>query len=252
MQSNLKNIFSEVKNDLDEEKIVLFSGTPCQIEGLYKFLKRKYPLLYTIDIICHGITSRTVWREYLDYLSNEGKYDISGMNFRDKETGWHRFSFSYYQNKKKKTSLFIDDPFCFFFDKHLILNESCFNCKFSTEPHLADITLGDFWGVSNFPEVKDDNKGVSLVIIGTEQGERLLKMSENLHLKKVNLDKALKYNLHCSPEKPNEYELFWKMFKEKGIKSCIDSFFYISVKHRIKIVIKRFMIKANMIKYFIK
>lgn len=252
VQSELGDAYRLVRNDLNSGVPVLFSGTPCQIEGLYKFLRKKYDNLYTVDIICHGVTSRKVWFDYLNYISKSKKYDISEINFRDKETGWHRFSFSYKRNGKKKSCLFIDDPFCFFFDKHFIINPACFECKFAGKPHFADITLGDLWGIQNFKNIQDDNMGTSLVIVSSKKGEEILSYINNISLIAVDAKEAIAYNLHEPPQKPSNYEDFWQAYSVQGIKKCIDLYFYGSFKRRVKWNIKILLTKTRLINFFIK
>lgn len=252
VQSVLNNIFALVKHDLISEKTVLFSGTPCQIEGLCKFLKKKYEKLYTVDIVCHGVTSRKIWKDYLNYISNNGKKHINDINFRDKKTGWHRFSFSYRKDGKKVSRLFIDDPFCFFFDKHFSINPTCFNCKYASNDHKADITLGDLWGIENFPYVPDDNQGTSLIIVSSDKGEELLTQITNIDLIPIDKEKAMIYNLHEPPKKPTNYDEFWGIYNLEGIKKCIKVYFYGTFMHRCKLLIKCLLTKADLIKFFIK
>lgn len=252
VQSRIGITFKRVKNDLVAGRKVLFSGTPCQIEGLYKYLERKYDALYTLDIICHGVASRDVWKNYLNVLTNNGKNKISDINFRDKQTGWHRFSFSYKRNGKKINRLFIDDPFCFFFDKHFILNQACFTCKYASNEHLADITLGDLWGIEHFQDILDDNRGTSLIIVSSKKGEDLLNQSRELLLKPVDLQKAISFNLHEPPKRPSEYEEFWNIYGSGGIKKCINIYFYKTFSRRCKLYVKAFLTKTGLIKYFIK
>lgn len=252
VQSDMSGVFTLVKEDLVAGRIVLFSGTPCQVEGLYKFLKRKYDHLYTIDIICHGVTSRGVWKSYLNYLSNDKKDNITEINFRDKQTGWHRFSFSYKRNGKKISCLFIDNPFCFFFDKHYIINQACFNCKYASNKHLADITLGDLWGVQHFEHIQDDNIGTSLVIVSSKKGESLITLTDGLELVSIDEERAMSYNLHEPPKKPDDYEEFWAEYEGGGIKKSIKRFFYGSFMRRCKLFIKSFLTRTHLIKFFIK
>ena len=252
VQSRIGMTFKCVRDDLIAGRKVLFSGTPCQIEGLYKYLGKKYNALYTVDIICHGVASRNVWKKYVDILTSDKKNEISDINFRDKQTGWHRFSFSYKRNGKKIHRLFIDDPFCFFFDKHFIINQACFTCKYALNEHFADITLGDLWGIEHFKDILDDNKGVSLVIVSSKKGEELLSKSEELLLKPIDLQKAISFNLHEPPKKPNEYEEFCDIYSSEGIKKCINVYFYKTFLRRCKLYVKAFLTKTGLINYFIK
>ncbi len=252
VQSRTGETFKQVNEDLIAGRKVLFSGTPCQVEGLYKYLKGNPENLYTVDIICHGVTSRGVWKEYLNVLSDNGRYHISNINFRDKKTGWHRFSFSYKRNKKRISRLFVDDPFCFFFDKHYIINKACFSCDYSSNAHLADITLGDLWGIEHFSEIEDDNKGTSLVTTSSRKGEELLASIKNIKTSTIDFRKAMSFNLHEPPKQPVEYDAFWDIYNAGGIRKCISVYFYKTFPRRCKLYVKAFLTRTNLIKFFIK
>lgn len=250
LQSMLGNIFVKVKDDLMKNKIVLFSGTPCQINGLYTFLNKKYANLYTLDIICHGVPSPRIWKDYLKTITFNNQ-DLKEIRFRNKKTGWHRFSFSYKIRNKEKASLFIDNSFCFMFDKHYSLPNQCFNCQYAGKTHPADITLGDFWGIEKF-EFKDDNKGMSLVTTNSAKGFKLLNQCESIVTNKVDYRKSMENNLMAPPERPDNYAEFWTDYNDKGYIYCEDKYFYINLKRRIKLFIKMIVYKLKLIKYFIK
>lgn len=250
VQSDINKVFPNVKEYLEKGVEVLFSGTPCQVSGLLGFLGKSYENLTTVDLICHGVTSPQFWNEYLKIISKGS--GISNVNFRDKITGWHRFSFSYYKNGKKEEKLFIDDPFCFLFDKHYILSEACFECNFAGNPHKSDITLGDFWGVEKFPELFDDNKGVSLVFTNTDKGAELLKQAESVCLTEVDGNQAIKNNHQAPAQKPEVYNAFWDLYNRYGIKKVINTYFYNTRFKRTKLLIKRILVKTKLIKLFIR
>ena len=250
IQSNIASSYADVKKHLENGVEVLFSGTPCQVSGLLSFLGKGYDNLTTVDLICHGVTSPGFWKDYLKVLSKSN--NISDVNFRDKITGWHRFSFSYRKNGKKIEKLFIDDPVCFLFDKHYILNTTCFECEFAGKPHKADITLGDFWGVEKYPELFDDNKGVSLSFANTDKGAKMLNEVGNLCLTEVDGNQAIKSN-HSAPAKmPEGYDVFWEMYNEFGIKKVINTYFYNTRLKRVKLLVKSILVKTKLIKIFIK
>ena len=250
IQSNIASSYADVKKHLENGVEVLFSGTPCQVSGLLSFLGKGYDNLTTVDLICHGVTSPGFWKDYLKVLSKSN--NISDVNFRDKITGWHRFSFSYRKNGKKIEKLFIDDPFCFLFDKHYILNTTCFECEFAGKPHKADITLGDFWGVEKYPELFDDNKGVSLSFANTDKGAKMLNEAEKLCLTEVDGNQAIKSNHSAPAKKPEGYDVFWEMYNEFGIKKVINTYFYNTRLKRVKLLVKSILVKTKLIKIFIK
>lgn len=143
VQSDLGAIFKLVENDLKCKKTVLFSGTPCQVAGLLAFIPKKLrDNLYTIDIVCHGVPSPYIWRDYLYYLEKKVGKHFEKVNFRDKSKGWTSHKESYVAgNKIYYSSIYTD-----LFYKHIIFRPSCGICYFANLKHPADITLADFWG----------------------------------------------------------------------------------------------------------
>ena len=177
VQSNLQknNIFSEIKRLLEEGFLVLFSGTPCQIAGLNNFLQKKYEKLITIDVVCHGVPSPKIFREYIEQLEADFDRKITKISFRDKTEGWRNPQFVLKNGEEilKKCAIY-EDTFGRSFLTNMILRKACFNCKYSIIKSQADITLGDFWGAWLYKEELNDSKGVSLIITHTDKGEKVL------------------------------------------------------------------------------
>lgn len=176
--------------------MVLYTGTPCQIEGLKAYLKKDYNNLYTQDIICHGVPSPKVWRKYLNYKENKEKKKITGINFRSKEKGWKNFSFKINYSNDFSVEKTSRNPYMNFFLSNICLRESCYNCKFKKINRISDITLADFWGIKSILPSMYDDKGTSLVIINSQKGAELFNsISNNVMKEKVDFNLAIKYNL---------------------------------------------------------
>lgn len=172
VQSAVGDSYSLVKNYLENGRYVLFSGTPCQVAGLDAFLGKKYEKLTLVDFICHGVPSRRIWREYKNRLTN-GR-TIESVNFRDKEKGWRQFSLKLkFQNGGVYRRTEHKDPYLSGFLQNLYLRPSCYECPFKTPWHVSDITLGDFWSAETFLSEQDDDRGLSVVLIQSKQGEML-------------------------------------------------------------------------------
>ncbi len=170
VQSDMGKCYSEIKKLLDNDKYVLFSGCPCQVAGLYSFLNGKYEKLYTVDILCHGVPSRKVWQKYLE---ENFKDNIANINFRDKsKIGW---SCSHCTITTKDNKKIVSDDYTKLFHDSIILRKSCENCSYSKLPRPADITLGDFWGISEYDKNLNDGKGVSIVLINSKKGDFVFK-----------------------------------------------------------------------------
>ena len=194
VQSNLERIYIIVKQYLQHGKKVLFSGTACQIGGLKKYLKNEnIEQLYTVDVLCHGVPSRKVWRMYLKEMSKKYQSTITNINFRDKRNGWNHYSMLIqFDSKKEYCVHFFQDRFMKMFLGNLDLRPSCYDCQFKEFPRISDITIGDSWGIEkNIHEMSDD-KGVSVIIINSEKGQKLFKSLESCcYLKSTDLDLVL-------------------------------------------------------------
>ena len=216
-QSDMGDVFAAVRSDLGQGKSVLFSGTPCQVHGLRSYLNEKLTdKLILIDIVCHGVPSPYVWRDYLSYQEKRNGGRITEANFRDKkEYGWkaHKETF------RVEGELYTDTSFTDLFYKHIMLRPSCTICPYADIKRVSDITLGDFWGWQKaVPGFNDDDKGVSLVLLNTEKGTRLFNQCESkLNIRNVDLADCLQPNLK-HPSKANKYsDAFESDYKSRGL-----------------------------------
>lgn len=169
VQSDMGDCYKSAKDFLESGKKVLFSGTPCQIKGLYAFLgKKAYPNLITQDLICHGVPSPKVWESYIGHKTKAENPQIS---FRDKFFGWHYFSLKIKDKSKVYRKNLEEDWYLKLFLDNTILRPSCHNCKAKQEGSSADITLADCWGPHKVcPDVRDTDKGLSLVLVNSQKG----------------------------------------------------------------------------------
>lgn len=186
-EAKLKDTFNLVKKDLLANKKVLFTGTSCLINGLAMFLNKDYPNLLLVDVICHGVVSGKLWQEYVKY--QEQKYGkLTNVNFRYKNNNW---SDIYHKNDK----LYIArdyDAFMQMFLHDYALRPSCYNCKAKINKQ-ADITIGDLWGIENIDPSMNDGKGISLVIIRTDKGQKIFDRL-NIKYKEIDYEDSIKYN----------------------------------------------------------
>lgn len=191
VQSKIGNTYSEIKKELDDERIVYFSGTPCQIDGLLCYLDKKYDNLICQDIVCHGVPSPKLWKHYLSQYTLE---DDANITFRDKTTGWDSYSFTINQ-KQKFSEIASQNEYMKVFLKDLCLRPSCYDCHSKSLHRNSDITLADFWGIKEVCPDLYDNKGTSLVLINTEIGQKLFgEILDYIKYKEVDVQQAAKYN----------------------------------------------------------
>ena len=225
VQSDIGDTYKEAKRYLSENRLVLFTGTPCQIAGLNSFLIKKYDNLITQDLICHGVPSPLVWRKYVEYQESKSNSDIKSISFRNKDNGWKGFKVLFeFKNNAAYLQTFSDDIYMQGFLKNYYLRESCYSCQFKNGKGTSDITLADFWGIENvFPEM-DDDKGTSLVIVNSEKGQKLFgQISGNIVLKKTSVEIIKRYNpaYNRSVEFPSERKRVLKCIERYGISEGI-------------------------------
>lgn len=196
VQSKIGESYKKSKRYLDEGKLVLFSGTQCQIKGLNLFLKKQYDNLITVDVICHGVPSPLVFEKYKNNLEQKYKSKTKSIRFRDKSKGWKEFSYiTNFANCKIYSQTLKEDIFMRGFLSDLYLRPSCYECKAKNFVNNSDISLADYWGVENKHKEFDDNKGVSLILINSEKGRAIFNnISMNLDIIKTDLEYAILNN----------------------------------------------------------
>ena len=176
VQSQIGDCFIKAEQFLQQGRQVLFSGTPCQIAGLSNFLGKDYDNLLKVDIVCHGVPSPKVWSDYLASLKIK---DIQYIDFRCKDTGWKSYSIKVAGRNKSYVERFERDHYFDAFLRNFSLRPSCFSCPAKSSHNQSDMTLGDFWGISNYDTEIDDDKGVSVVLVNSVKGEQVIQELNN-------------------------------------------------------------------------
>ena len=176
-------IYKNLIDDLKQDNMVVFSGTPCQVAAIYKYTNGKmYKNLITVEVLCHGVPLPKAWKNYLKEVCVD-KPKLVSVNMRDKTYGWTKnlikltFSDGTTYNESYREGIYGPSFF-----KNLILRESCYVCHFTNKQRQADITLGDFWGCArkeNMRQYDDDDKGTSALLINSEKGLKILSKLEN-------------------------------------------------------------------------
>lgn len=252
VQSDLGDIFTEVKEKLDLGKEVLFSGTPCQVAGLKCFLGSEHPSLTTVDLVCHGVPSPNVWKAYVDIMEKGAGAPVERISFRTKNSSWKRYAVSFsYENDTAYLRYHGDDPYMRGFLKDLYLRPSCYNCRFKSNNRASDITLADFWGIEKILPEMDDDGGTSLVITNTQKGETLLSETINkMLLKEVPTGVVQHYNkaICLSAKIHPRREKFFSEFKDipAGLLTLIDKHTKDTVSRRCKNLLRCFLDKMGL------
>ena len=176
VQSDTNNVYGKIKDLLDAGNKVLFSGTPCQIAGLYGFLRKDYDNLLTCEVFCHGAPSPMVWKRYIKEVSDGRK--ITAINFRDKEKALNNKSCPYnvtfyFDNGQCLTKPYIEYSYMKGFLRNLYLRKSCATCKFAKTQRASDLSFGDFWGYNKIDKRRNVKKGISADLVNTEKGKAI-------------------------------------------------------------------------------
>lgn len=180
VQSTIGDVYCQIRELLNQEQKVLFSGTPCQIAGLKSFLGKEYSNLLTIDLICHGVPSPMIWEKYLLEMGEAYGEKIIKTTFRNKNDGINQVTVDYYTEsgrlirEKYSECLYIKG-----FIQNLFVRPSCFICPFKGVKRCSDITLGDFWGAKEYHKKLENDQGVSMMMIHSLLGKKWLKKCWN-------------------------------------------------------------------------
>lgn len=253
VQSYIGDIYKIIKEFLEIGKLVLFTGTPCQVSGLKAYLGKEYDNLYCIDIICHGVPSPLVWRTFLK--ENYDVNNILAINFRDKTNGWSKFSFKVQYTDTAITENIYSNLYMLGFLNNLYLRPSCYNCDFKTVGRISDVTVADFWGINEILPKMNDDKGVSLIVIQNDKGKLLMdKIKNNLEFYEVDIEKALSFNLAMTSSVSKHRfrdKFFSELYSEnKSINSLIEKY-YLNwnvrkmIFYKLKIFIKDIIKRVN-------
>lgn len=245
VQSKIGDSYQKAKAFLKNNRKVLFSGTPCQIAGLKKCLRKDYDNLLAVDFICHGVPSPGLWNRYLVQLiesQNRKRNEILAIKFRDKITGWKGYSCSIaYKDgvvsvENREKNLWMKG-----FLEGLYNRPSCSHCPAKGHSH-ADIVLGDLWGISELAPEIDDDKGMCLVISNTTKGDKVLDSIGIVKKKYFTLEQVVEKNpavLYCV-DINKKRDIFFRKYKENpNLLKLINSMTSPSLDFKIKNIIHR-------------
>lgn len=205
VQSDIGISYLEAKKYLDENRNVLFSGTPCQIAGLKAFLNKDYENLLTVDLSCTGTPSLKIFNDYIKFLEQKYKQKIINFDFRNKKRfGWScGNALITLQNGKQKSIFNYNSSYLNLFIRKKIQGVCCQNCKFVGLKRISDYTIADCWGFEKvYPSllkenggIFDKNIGISLVLINSERAIEYFKnINDNINCKDVNIERLKQYN----------------------------------------------------------
>ena len=234
VQSDMHNAYRLVCEDLKAGRLVLFTGTPCQVDGIKALCpKGCEEHLVCMDIVCHGVPSPRVWNDYKAYVERKYHGKIEKIDFRNKERfGWSDHWETVTINGKEHDS----QVYMKMFYEHTFLREACYVCPYKNLQRISDISIADAWGVETADPEFDDNKGVSLVLINTQKGEKWFSDSlEECDYIECDIEKYMQEPLRKPFQKPDNTEQVWKEYNE----TSFDEFVKRHYKEPLLSVIKR-------------
>lgn len=246
VQSDLKDTFQNVKNLLNDDRWVLFTGTPCQVAGLSSFLGKDYEKLVLMDIVCYSISSPIIWKAFLQHLIKYNKLDltkVTRIKFRDKTQYGYEYTLMTFYDKDQK-ELYSSGPESNQMLRSFVSNTStrpsCYNCAFKNIERVSDFTAWDCYNVYKYKKSLDDNQGTSHVMIHSQKGERIIKeLAETLTLYEVDLNEAVESEpamVECAKPSKLRHDFFSSIASGQDV-------FDIYFKENIKIKIERFLRK---------
>ena len=253
VQSDLNNVLIEIKTLLEQQNLVLFCGTPCQVAGLKGFLSDiDTQNLFTCDLVCHGVTSPMIWNDHLKHLEIDKGIKVINYSFRSKMLGWHSHTeVAEFENGKKEYLTLNMQRYKLLYHSNYILRPSCYNCVFANYDRLSDITLGDFWGIDRVMPDYDDNKGISLVLINSHKGKILFDhVKEKVEYRISSKSECVQPNLECPTKKPETREVFWDDYFREGYKYVTDKYFCLNKRKRLKYFIIRLGYNTGLLSMF--
>ena len=173
VQSDLGDTFRAVREAL-KTRLVLFSGTPCQVDGLYRYLGGRPENLITCDLVCHGVPSPGVWEDMARSIEQRKRKGLQAVRFRNKVTGWKDSHFTtVYDDGTVDTAPLFRTEYGRAFGRALFLRPSCYRCAYTNMNRPGDFTLGDFWGLRDDELPEQQEKGINLLMVNTPHGSHI-------------------------------------------------------------------------------
>lgn len=180
VESSIVNVFLNIENELEKGKEVLFSGLPCQVSAIKRYLKKEYRNLICVALVCYGVPSALVWKSFLREIENNYLLEtVCKVNFRKKYQEKRFFEIK----SSNKTIIWNDNPYVEGFNKCYYMRESCYECREKDGYSSADIVLGDFWGIENFDKKSSNINSVNCCILLTPKGKKIFKDAKKLKKK---------------------------------------------------------------------
>ena len=254
VQSEMENCYSEIKEYLNKGKLVCFSGTSCQVEGLKNYLGKHYENLILVDVVCRAVPSPLIWKKYLNMRKKQYK-DISKIMFRDKYYGYKYSNLSIYNknsDKKQEYHKGVDsDPYLRAFFTNICDRPSCYDCKFKKLHRESDISIWDCFNVEKFDKNFDDDKGTSRVLTHTENGKNIIDiLNQKNKVAEIDVEKATNgfFAMFQPVKKNGKREQFFKDANQLSEEELFNKYFADTIKVKIERYGRLALLKTGMYK----
>ena len=247
VQSDIRDIYPKIKAILKDNVPVLFSGTPCQVVGLKLYLRKNYDNLFTVDLLCHGVPSPLIFKDYINFVRGKNKIRNINMKSKSKKKGTAiRFDFcnGKYVRQTLKTDLWNKLYF-----GNFIVRPSCHNCQFTHYNRVGDITIGDSWGINKYYPNFHANEMTSLLLVNTNKGTFLYdKISQEIDKIEITKEESIQPQLQYPTPKSLEREIFWEDYIKCGFNHVIKKYLgfhrYQIAKNQLKIFLHKLFAKS--------
>ena len=225
-QSNLGSSFRRVKEILRQGRIVLFTGSPCQVAGLVSFLGEKPAGLLLMDFVCHGVASPGVWRGYLDEM--EDSSTITRITFKHKIKGWKKWHFMIERGDERKYVRGSMNPFMRSYLQYSNVRPSCYSCRFKGLSRESDFTISDCWGVGERNENLNDDRGLSALLIrGIWAKEIFEAISHDIEYQEYDAEVLMSGNWTAESSVPINADraAFFDSYAKHGTRTALEKYY---------------------------
>lgn len=242
VQSDMQGVYSRVGELLKEGKKVMFTGTPCQTAALSNYLSGfDKSRLLLVDLFCHGVPSPGLFDLYLKETIKTDK--IESINFRYKGDSWEKYRMHIEYDGKVYSKPYTEDPFLLPFCRSVSLRESCYNCKAKGFPRHSDLTLGDFWMIDRIMPKENDHKGMSLILVNTENGKAWIdKLTDKGSEIKLTTNALRQYYMNSGKPviRPKSRDEFFERLKKEKLSNIYKQVSRRPIKQRVITAIRNF------------
>lgn len=239
-QSNISpQIYELLRKDVESERIVLFTGTPCQCAAVVELFGEDTPRnLILLDLICHGVLSDQLFQEYINNVkrTNQEHSDIIHVNLRDKELGWEKASVTFADGYKHCGE---NDYFYSIYGMNALQRKSCFHCFYAVNKRVGDFTVGDYWGMEKYYPEFYDKLGVSLVLVNSERARnilpQLLSSNSNIIIKEIAKREYEVFQPNLTQPTPykKKADRFKQYYYKHGYDNTTKKYFYINWRRKL-------------------